>query len=151
MYHALYLANKAKKFGEIPIGSVVILKDNIIGEGWNQSIKKNDPSAHAEILALRSAGKNINNYRLLNTEIYTTIEPCIMCIGAIINARVSRLIFGARKTKKINFFTKDLLNNCNLNHKISLTEGILEENCKKIINKFFSKIRKKNKNKFLCF
>ncbi|MDQ1237795.1 MAG: tRNA adenosine(34) deaminase TadA [Wigglesworthia glossinidia] len=137
MLHAIFLANHANNMQEIPVGSVVIFNNKIIGEGWNQSISKQDPSAHAEILALRQAGKYISNHRLVDAEIYTTVEPCIMCIGAIINARINRLIFGARKKNRDNLFIKKILSSSESNHNFIITEGILAQECEKAINNFF--------------
>lgn len=137
MSYAISLANQANNMQEVPIGSVVVLNNKMIGSGWNQSISKQDPSAHAEILALRQAAKHMSNYRLINAEIYTTIEPCIMCIGAIINARINRLIFGARKKNRKELFIKKLLNSNELNHRLMLTEGVLEKECAETIHNFF--------------
>lgn len=137
MKKALLLASKAQKIGEIPVGAVLVLNSRIIGKGWNNSIKKNDPTAHAEILALRNAGRKINNYRLLNTVMYVTLEPCIMCIGAIIHARVYRLVFGVKQ--KTNNTTKTILNNKKifLNHKIIVSNGALKDQCYNKISNFF--------------
>lgn len=100
MRHALELANKAEALGEIPVGAVLVDDSgNIIGEGWNLSIVQNDPTAHAEIIALRNGAKNIQNYRLLNTTLYVTLEPCTMCAGAILHSRIKRLVFGASDYK----------------------------------------------------
>lgn len=137
MSHAIFLAHQASNMQEVPIGSVVVLNNKMIGEGWNQSISKQDPSAHAEILALRQAAKYMSNYRLINAEIYTTIEPCIMCIGAIIHARINRLIFGARKKNRKNLFIKKLLNSNESNHHFILTEGVLERECSETMHNFF--------------
>ncbi|MCR3755152.1 MAG: tRNA adenosine(34) deaminase [Candidatus Westeberhardia cardiocondylae] len=142
MYRAIMLANRAEMEGEIPIGSVVVLDNEIIGEGWNKSIQYSDPSAHAEIVSLRESGKNLNNYRLVNTTIYVTQEPCIMCIGAIINARVKRLVFGSKSKKNcvinilFKFFPYLMLNN-----NISITYGVLETLCNFQIVDFFKRKR----------
>ncbi|AFA41458.1 tRNA-specific adenosine deaminase [Wigglesworthia glossinidia endosymbiont of Glossina morsitans morsitans (Yale colony)] len=137
MSHAIFLAHQASNMQEVPIGSVVVLNNKIIGEGWNQSISRQDPSAHAEIIALRQAAKYMSNYRLINAEIYTTIEPCIMCIGAIINARIDRLIFGARKKNRKNLFIEKLLNSNESNHHFVLTEGVLAKECSEAMHNFF--------------
>ena len=97
MQHALMLADRAEALGEIPVGAVLVDDEgNILGEGWNLSIIKHDPTAHAEIVALRNAAQHIQNYRLLNTTLYVTLEPCTMCAGAILHSRIKRLVFGAR-------------------------------------------------------
>lgn len=100
MQHAIILARYAELRGEIPVGTVLVINDNVIGEGWNCSIINNDPTAHAEILALRQGGKNMKNYRLLETTLYVTLEPCIMCATAMIHARINRLVFGTKNKKK---------------------------------------------------
>ena len=141
MKYALKLAVIAKKKGEVPVGAILVLKEKIIGEGWNASIHNNDPTAHAEIIALRQGGKKLKNYRLLNTTLYVTLEPCIMCFGAIINSRIKHLVFGAKeKTNKISVLKKYLKDN-NLNHKFSITESILEKECSNLLNNFFKKKR----------
>ncbi|VEH68221.1 tRNA-specific adenosine deaminase [Rodentibacter pneumotropicus] len=100
MRHALSLADKAESLGEIPVGAVLVDSEgNILGEGWNFSITENDPTAHAEIVALRNAAKKVQNYRLLNTTLYVTLEPCTMCAGAILHSRIQRLVFGASDYK----------------------------------------------------
>jgi len=99
MQHALELAKRAESEGEVPVGAVVVYDEQVIGEGWNSPISDNDPTAHAEIMALRSAAKKINNYRLLDTTLYVTLEPCIMCTGAITHSRVKRVVYGATDPK----------------------------------------------------
>ena len=100
MQHALMLADRAEALGEIPVGAVLVDDEgNILGEGWNLSIIENDPTAHAEIVALRNAAQHIQNYRLLNTTLYVTLEPCTMCAGAILHSRIKRLVFGASDYK----------------------------------------------------
>lgn len=141
MKHALKLALIAKKKGEVPVGAVLVFKKKIIGEGWNASIHNNDPTAHAEIIALRQGGKKLKNYRLLNTTLYVTLEPCIMCFGAIIHSRIKNLVFGAKeKTNKIGILKKYLKDN-HLNHKFSITESVLVEECSNLLNQFFKKKR----------
>src|SRR5437763_11804046 len=99
MRHALALARRAADDGEVPVGAVVVKDDEVIGEGWNHPIKAHDPSAHAEMIALRAAAQRIGNYRLTGTTLYVTLEPCVMCAGAIVHARVQRLVFGATDPK----------------------------------------------------
>ncbi|MCR3754851.1 MAG: tRNA adenosine(34) deaminase [Candidatus Westeberhardia cardiocondylae] len=142
MYHAITLANKAEIAGEVPVGSVVIWNNNLIGEGWNNVIRYSDPCAHAEIISLRQGGKNISNYRLINSTIYVTLEPCIMCIGAMIHARIKRLVFGAQNTKIGGVkFLQQISFNLNINHRIIVTSRILENLCIAQITKFFQKKR----------
>ncbi|HXK00379.1 MAG TPA: tRNA adenosine(34) deaminase TadA [Buchnera sp. (in: enterobacteria)] len=141
MKYALKLALIAKKKGEIPVGAILVFKKKIIGEGWNTSIQNNDPTAHAEIIALRQGGKKLKNYRLLNTTLYVTLEPCIMCFGAIMHSRIKHLVFGAKeKTNKISVLKKYLKNN-NINYTFSITESILIEDCSDLLNQFFKKKR----------
>lgn len=135
---------------EITIGSVLVYRGRLIGYGWNASIKHNDPTAHAEIMALRMGGKLLNNYRLLNTILYVTLEPCIMCIGAIIHARIYRLVYGARNnrigwTKFVQL--KYILNHPTINHRMVIRSGVLEEVCASKIISFFKNRRKIKKIK----
>ncbi|VFP86926.1 tRNA adenosine(34) deaminase TadA [Candidatus Erwinia haradaeae] len=151
MKRAIFLATKAMHQGEIPVGAVLVLYDQVIGEGCNQSIGSNDPTAHAEIIALRRGGQTVKNYRLLKSTLYVTLEPCIMCIGAIVCSRISRLVYGACDTKTsspcscLNFFSYP-----GVNHYIQITYGILSGQCSSILNDFFNKKRAKktlrNKN-----
>ena len=101
MRHALFLSNNAQQQGEIPVGAVLVKDNQIIGEGWNQSISLHDPSAHAEIMAIREAGKNLENYRLVGSSLYVTLEPCSMCAGLLIHSRIHRLVFGAADFKTV--------------------------------------------------
>ena len=113
-----------------------------IGRGWNQPISKNDPSAHAEIIALRDAAQSINNYRLLNTTLYVTLEPCLMCVGAILHARIKKLVFGAFDSKLgATGSGYNMLDDSNLNHKIEVKGGILETECAELLQSFF-KVRR---------
>ncbi|BAP58550.1 tRNA adenosine(34) deaminase TadA [Candidatus Tachikawaea gelatinosa] len=140
MRFAIFNAKKAHKKNEIPIGAILIKDNIIIGQGWNQTIKKNDPTAHAEILTLQKASKKLNNYRLLHTTLYVTLEPCIMCVGAILHSRISKLIYGAHN-KQINA-TKILLYP-KLNHHIKVFSGVLEKDCSDLLKNFFQDRRKK--------
>ena len=97
--HAIQLAKKAESLGEVPVGSIVVSDNDVIGEGWNCPISENDPSAHAEIIAIRAAAKKMNNYRLPDTTLYVTLEPCTMCVGAIIHARLERVVYAAADPK----------------------------------------------------
>ncbi|MGE6111745.1 tRNA adenosine(34) deaminase TadA, partial [Aeromonas salmonicida] len=99
MRHAMALADRAEGIGEIPVGAVLVLGDEVVGEGWNRSISEHDACAHAEIMAIRAAGARLENYRLIDTVLYVTLEPCCMCAGALIHSRVKRVVFGARDLK----------------------------------------------------
>lgn len=147
MRRALELADKAESLGEIPVGAVLV--DNtgkIIGEGWNLSIVNSDPTAHAEIVALRHAAQCIQNYRLLNTTLYVTLEPCTMCAGAILHSRIKRLVFGASDAKtgavgsRFHFF-----DDYKMNHSLEITGGVLQEECSRKLSAFFQKRREQKK------
>lgn len=151
MQHALELAKRAESEGEVPVGAVVVLEDQIVGEGWNRPILDSDPTAHAEIMALRAAAKKINNYRLLDTTLYVTLEPCIMCTGAIIHSRVKRVVYGAFDPKagaSESAFT--ILGTDCLNHKVEVENGILAEECGQILTDFFRKKRQEKKRDKEC-
>ncbi|QIQ41287.1 MAG: tRNA adenosine(34) deaminase TadA [Buchnera aphidicola (Aphis urticata)] len=139
---ALKYAYYAEQQGEIPIGAILVLKEKIIGEGWNRSIMTNDPTAHAEIIALRQAGKIIQNYRLNHTTLYVTLQPCIMCFGAIIHSRIERLVFGAsyKKDKKCPF--KDIFFDLQKKYKFKVQKNIMEFQCAQILMNFFKNKRK---------
>ena len=135
---AIELAKQAGESGEVPVGAVLILDDKIIGKGRNQSIELNDPSAHAEIQALREAGSKIGNYRLNRSKIYVTIEPCTMCIGALVHARIEKLIFGAREPKSgAVSYPIDILEKNSFNHRFKVIEGVLEDECSQLLRNFF--------------
>jgi tRNA(adenine34) deaminase len=145
MQHAMRLARYAASIDEIPVGAVIVYQNNCIAEGWNQSIGLNDATAHAEIMALRAAGKYLKNYRLLETTMYVTLEPCTMCVGALIHARVKKLVFGAYdyKTGAINSALQ-LLDNSIYNHKLNYQGGVLAETCGKYLSDFFRNKRISN-------
>ena len=146
MQHALDLAQKAEDEGEVPVGAVIVLGDEIIGQGWNRPISTNDPTAHAEIIALRDAGANQKNYRLPESTLYVTLEPCPMCASAIIHARVERVIFGAYDPKGgaagsvFNLLPPD----DRFNHSLDCEGGVLEYECGEILRQFFRKRRKES-------
>lgn len=146
MRYALELADKAELQNEIPVGAVLVKDDEIIAEGWNQSITQHDPSAHAEMIALRAAGIALNNYRLVDTTLYVTLEPCPMCAGLLVHARVSRLVFGASdyKTGACGSIM-NLANHAVLNHQISITSGVLEQECSEKLSAFFRNRRASKK------
>jgi tRNA(adenine34) deaminase len=143
MHHAIRLAARAEQQGEVPIGALLVYNDQCIAEGWNQPIQKHDPTAHAEIIALRNAGKKLQNYRLPDTTLYVTLEPCVMCMGAIANARIKRLVFGAADPKRgAVCHALHLSDAAFLNHQIIWTGGILEQTCSEILTDFFKTKRK---------
>ena len=142
MHEALVLAEHAMTKEEVPVGAVLLLEDKIIGKGWNQPISNNDPSAHAEIVALRSAAKTINNYRLLNSTLYVTLEPCLMCVGAILHARIKRLVFGAYDPKTgAAGSVFNILDDTRHNHVVEVQGGVLEEESSELLQKFFKQRR----------
>ena len=145
MQTAIELAKEAYKHDEVPVGSIIIKDKKIIGKGFNTSLRDRSVTAHAEINAINDASKTINNYRLENSIIFTTLEPCHMCAKAIVDARIDLLIFGAREPKTgaiisvDNFFKKDFLN-----HRVEFREGYLKDESSKLLKSFFSE-RRKNK------
>jgi tRNA(adenine34) deaminase len=127
MHRALELARHAQSEGEVPIGAVVVLNGEIIGEGWNRPIAASDPTAHAEIQAIREAAKKLGNYRLTSATLYVTLEPCDMCIGAMFHARVARVVYGASDPKKLV-----------LKNEVVLQGGVLAQECGALLSKFFA-------------
>ncbi|WP_370451496.1 tRNA adenosine(34) deaminase TadA [Buttiauxella sp. B2] len=138
MRHALILARRAWEEGEVPVGAVLVHNNQVIGEGWNRLIGRHDPTAHAEIMALRQGGLVLQNYRLLDTTLYVTLEPCVMCAGAMIHGRIGNLVFGARdaKTGAIGSLM-DVLGHLGMNHRVNVTEGVLAEECSAMLSDFF--------------
>ena len=144
MQYALTLADKAYQQGEVPVGAVLVKQNQLIAKGWNQPIARHDPSAHAEIMALRLAGQAEQNYRLPNTRLYVTLEPCIMCAGAILHARVERVIFGAYDPKTgVAGSVFEIFNARHHNHRIEVTGGVLAESCGDKLRAFFKERRNK--------
>jgi tRNA(adenine34) deaminase len=138
MREAIVEAHKAGTEGEVPVGAILLINDKIIGRAHNHSIQTNDPSAHAEILALRQGAYGMRNYRLSGSILVVTIEPCIMCVGAMIHARVEELIFGALDSKAGAVHSHfRLADTDQLNHRIAVTAGILEEECGGLLRSFF--------------
>lgn len=142
MRHAIRLAQRAEDQGEVPVGALVVKDNRCIAEGWNSPIQLQDPTAHAEILALRAAGKQLANYRLIESTLYVTLEPCVMCMGAISHARIGRLVFGAYDPKRGAVCSAlNLSDACFLNHQVTWEGGVLAHECSKVLKNFF-KIRR---------
>jgi tRNA(adenine34) deaminase len=138
MAEALRLAAIARERGEVPVGAVVVRDGVVIGEGFNQPIGTSDPTAHAEIVALREAGRRTNNYRLTGASLYVTIEPCQMCVGAMVHARIARLVYGTREPRAgaIESATRAHEHPW-LNHRMEAVGGVREEECREVIQAFF--------------
>jgi tRNA(adenine34) deaminase len=141
---AIEQAKLAEKINEVPVGAVLVQDNQLITSAHNQPISTNDPTAHAEILLLRAAGKQLKNYRLPNTTLYVTLEPCTMCLGAMIHARISRVVFGAydQKTGVCGSCTDLSTSQC-FNHSIKIEGGVLTNDCKQLLQQFFKNRRKK--------
>lgn len=146
MHEALAEAKKAWAAGEVPVGAVLVKEGEIIGRGFNQPISSHDPSAHAEIMALRDAAKSLGNYRLVDSTLYVTFEPCAMCAGAIFHARVKRVVYGAAEYKTgaagsiVNLFAEP-----KLNFHAQIEGGVLAKECGQMVSEFFAERRKANK------
>ena len=147
MQRALELARLAEQHGEVPIGAIVVKDDQVIGEGYNTPISLHDPTAHAEIIALRQASAHLGNYRLLNCTLYVTVEPCLMCVGAMIHARIKDLVFGAAEPKTGAVSSAfDILFSPKHNHQIQVRNGVLAEDSAAILRAFFQAKRELVKN-----
>jgi len=143
---ALELASRAQAAGEVPVGAVVVLDGEIIGRGFNAPISRHDPSAHAEMMALRDAAQNIGNYRLVGGELYVTLEPCLMCAGAIMHARIARLVYGASDPKTgACGSVMDAFAEQRLNHHTAVEGGVLRGECGLMLSDFFSARRAQQK------
>ncbi len=142
MEYAIQLAAKGEALGEVPVGAVIVKNGAILGEGFNQPITSNDPTAHAEVVALRQAAKHIENYRLIDSTIYVTLEPCTMCVGALVHARIARLVFGTTEPKAGAVVSKaQLLESDFFNHRINYSRGLLAEQCQHQLSQFFAQRR----------
>jgi len=142
---ALKQAIQSTLISEVPVGAILVNDQKVIAKAHNQTITQADPTAHAEILAIRSAGKKLNNYRLPDLTLYVTIEPCIMCMGALIHARIKRIVFGAHDSKWGGCGSIYSIHNDNrLNHHIQITGGVCERECRELIQHFFQQKRKNN-------
>jgi tRNA(adenine34) deaminase len=146
MRHAMMLALRAQEEGEVPVGAVLVLDNKIIAQGWNRSISDNDPTAHAEIMALRQGGQSVQNYRLLDATLYVTLEPCVMCAGAMVHSRIRRLVYGANdlKTGAAGSLV-DILRHPGMNHQIEVSAGVLAEECSQQLTAFFRQRREQQK------
>ena len=143
MEKALNLAHKAEAAGEVPVGAVLVKNDQLIAEGWNQPITSHDATSHAEIMAMREAGIKLNNYRLIDTIMYVTLEPCSMCVGAMIHARVSKVVYGASEPRTGALGGAfDLLKSNDHNHNFDVVSGVLAEESKTLLQSFFQSRRK---------
>jgi tRNA(adenine34) deaminase len=139
---ALELAKDAERGGEVPVGAVVVIDGRVVGRGRNSPISRSDPTAHAEILALREAAAATGNYRLESATLYATLEPCVMCAGALVAARISRLVFGARDLRFGGVRSKFRLADAEvLNHRVEIVEGVLGAECAELMQRFFSSRR----------
>jgi tRNA(adenine34) deaminase len=142
MQAALELAGEAAQHDEVPVGAVVVRENQIIGRGFNQPVSGHDPTAHAEIMALRDAAQTLGNYRLPGCTLVVTVEPCTMCAGALVHARIEQLIFGAREPRAGAVCSSSrVLDNPGLNHKVTVIEGVLEKECKALMSAFFQERR----------
>ncbi|MDF2178958.1 tRNA adenosine(34) deaminase TadA [Aliiglaciecola sp. CAU 1673] len=138
MQHALELAKQAWQMGEVPVGAVLVKEGQIIGRGFNQPITHHDPSAHAEMLAIREAAEHVGNYRLLDTTLYVTLEPCPMCAGLLVHSRIKRLVYGASDAKTGACGSlMNLVDHEGLNHQVDVTAGVLAEECGTLLSDFF--------------
>ena len=146
MRQALSLAQRAQEEGEVPVGALLVLDNQVIGEGWNRPIGRHDPTAHAEIMALRQGGAVLQNYRLLNATLYVTLEPCVMCAGAMVHSRIRRLVYGAadEKTGAVGSLV-DILRHPGMNHQVEIVSGVLAEECAATLSNFFRMRRDQKK------
>ena len=142
MREALQAAACAVEGGEVPVGAVVVLDGEIVGRGWNRNLGDHDPTAHAEIIALRQAGARVGNHRLIGCELFATIEPCAMCAGAMIHARIKRLVYGAADPKAgAAGSVLEVLNHPRLNHQLEVRGGVLGDECAELLQTFFRQRR----------
>jgi tRNA(adenine34) deaminase len=142
MRAALAEALKAREAGEVPVGAVVVLDDRVIGEGFNQPISSHDPTAHAELIALRAAAAAVGNYRLTGATLYVTVEPCLMCVGAMVHARIGLVVFGAPEPKAGALQSMTRAHElAGLNHRLETLAGVLEADCRHLLQEFFKSRR----------
>ena len=142
MREALRLAGEARQAGEVPVGAVVVVEGEIVGRGFNQPIGTHDPTAHAEVVALRDAGRTVGSYRLSGATLYVTLEPCLMCVGAMVHARVGTLVFGTTEPKAGAIeSTQRAHEHAALNHRLAIVSGVLAAECRDILQTFFKERR----------
>jgi tRNA(adenine34) deaminase len=142
MREALRLAGEARRSGEVPVGAVVTLGDDIVGRGFNQPVGTHDPTAHAEIVALRDAARTVGNYRLTGATLYVTVEPCLMCVGAMVHARIGTLVFGTTEPKAGAIeSTQRAHEHAALNHSLAVVSGVLAAECRDVMREFFRERR----------
>ncbi len=146
MQQAMAQAKLAESHNEIPVGAVVVLNGEIVGRGFNQPISSTDPTAHAEVIALKDAAKNIGNYRLIDCTLYVTLEPCVMCSGAMVHSRIARVVYGAcdYKTGAVES-VMTLLEHESHNHRVEASGGVLAQECGQMLSDFFARRRKEKK------
>ncbi|MBT0584994.1 tRNA adenosine(34) deaminase TadA [Alteromonas oceanisediminis] len=146
MRSAIALAQKAEQANEIPVGAIVVKQGEIIGQGWNQPIQTHNPAAHAEVLALQQAAHHLRNYRTVDTTLYVTLEPCAMCAGLIVHARVTTVVFGAFDAKTgAAGSVMNVLQHPSLNHQVNIIGGVLEQECSQLLSDFFKRRRAEKK------
>lgn len=146
MRQAIELAELAQSQGEIPVGAVLVCNDEVVATGWNQSIQLHDPSAHAEMIAVRAAGEQVANYRMLDCTLYVTLEPCPMCAGLLVHSRIKRLVYGAADLKTGSAGSVfNLVANDKLNHQVAITSGVLGDECSTMLSAFFKQRRAEKK------
>jgi len=142
MQEAVLAAHRALEAGEVPVGAIVVCDNKVVGRGWNRNLTDCDPSAHAEIVALRESARNVGNHRLGDCELFATIEPCAMCAGALVHARLKRLVYGADDPKAGAVHSVlQVLNHPGLNHRMQVRGGVLAGRCAELIQEFFRKLR----------
>ena len=143
MHAAIEQARQGLTAGEVPVGAVLVVADAIVARAFNQPITTNDPTAHAEVLVLREAARVLGNYRLTDATVYVTVEPCLMCVGALVHARVREVVYGATEPKSGALVsTLRALESPGLNHRFEVTSGVLENDCRAIIQEFFREKRR---------
>lgn len=146
MHYAIALARQGETFGEVPVGAVIVRNEEVLGEGFNQPISASDPSAHAEIVALRMAAQQAQNYRLPGATLYVTLEPCTMCVGALVHARIARLVYGTTEPKAGAVESQaHLLESAHFNHRVAVQSGVLASDCQHQLSAFFLKRRQQLK------
>lgn len=147
MRRALELASQGEALGEVPVGAVIVQGDEIIAEGFNQPITSHDPTAHAEVVALRAAAQKLSNYRVMDATLYVTLEPCTMCVGALVHARIARLVFGTTEPKAGAVVSRaQLLDSDYFNHRVNFSSGLLAQQCQHQLSEFFA-MRRAQKRK----